>query len=135
MERTTRLFAAMLVAVALWAIWGAGWPNWPRFILVERDAVSLSELSGAGWQQACFAPAYHHLHKARAPGAMSACWDAQDVPPDMTYLTLVLANGTCARYRFAADFIVRGGGDLRCFSHAEDRDIHITLADGILSLR
>ena len=101
----------------------------------DTTEIGLAEIPEEGWQYACFAPSYHHLDRTEFDIGLSACWNGKGVPERWTYLTFYSKDGSCERYRFQADFLVRHGADYRCFPLDEGEDIQISVSDGVLRLQ
>ena len=108
----------------------------PKIVTItDTPEVALIELPERGWQNACFAPEYHHLNETNFDVGASACWQGETVPERWTYLTFYSQDGSCERFRFQAHFLIRHGADYRCFSRDENEDMQVTISDGILRLR
>ena len=125
-------FSCALAGIVAAAIWSAG-TNVTT--ISETTEIGLAEIPDYDWVYACFAPAYHILDSTKYDIGPSACWSGKEVPERWTYLTFYSKDGSCQRYRFQADFLIRHGADYRCFQKGEHEDIEITISDGVLRLQ
>ena len=133
LRKTGTVLRAILVLAVLFGI--ANWVAAPKVVTVDLTEVALVDLPTQDWQFACFSSAYASLAPAEVNRDDAVCRSSDPVPEGWTYLTFRSRGGSCERFRFPADFLVRHGWEGRCFSRDEHEDIQMTVANGIVSLR